>query len=177
MNDSNEYLVEACRRGSKRAQLRLYKKYAAKLFMACLRITGNRMDAEESMQDAFIKVFSRLDQFKGEQNFEAWTHRIAVHTAIDFVRRQTKEWEEVPDNYAAEQGDEDDREESILYAVEEIKEAMQKLPDGYRVVLSLYLFEGYDTEEIASILSIQPASVRTQYLRGKRKLLDIISTN
>jgi RNA polymerase sigma-70 factor (ECF subfamily) len=178
MEESNEYLIEACRRRNKPAQLRLYKKYAPKLYTACLRITGSRMDAEESMQDAFLKVFNRLDLFRDGQNFEAWIHRIAVHTAIDFVRRQKPEWEDFSPDYATPYEEEDEPcEESISYNVGQVKEAMQKLPAGYRVVLSLYLFEGYDTEEIASILDIQPASVRTQYLRGKRKLIDIITAN
>ncbi|MDR1344737.1 MAG: sigma-70 family RNA polymerase sigma factor [Tannerellaceae bacterium] len=176
MKESNEYLIEACRRRNKPAQLCLYRKYAPKLYMACLRITGNKMDAEESMQDAFLKVFNRLDQFRDDQNFEAWIHRIAVHTAIDFVRRQKPEWEDFSPDYAAPPDEEDElREESVHYAVGQVKEAAQKLPPGYRVVLSLYLFEGYDTEEIASILDIQPTSVRTQYLRAKRKLIDIIT--
>jgi RNA polymerase sigma-70 factor (ECF subfamily) len=171
------HLIEACRRGNKAAQLRLYKKYASKLYMTCLRITGNKMDAEESMHDAFLKVFNHLDLFREEQNFEAWIHRIAVHVAIDFVRRQNMKWEDLLPNYAETNEEDETQEEYNQYAVEQIKEAVQKLPAGYRVVLSLYLFEGYDTEEIASILKIQPASVRTQYLRAKRKLLDITAIN
>ncbi|MDR1645090.1 MAG: sigma-70 family RNA polymerase sigma factor [Tannerellaceae bacterium] len=178
MEESVTYLIEACSRGSKTAQLTIYKRYARKLYLACLRITGNKMEAEESMQDAFLKIFSCLGQFKNELNFEAWIHRIAVHTAIDHVRRRSLEWEELTANHAAPD-EEDDRaqEEAIHYTVARIKEATQKLPAGYRIVLSLYLFEGYDMEEIASILHIQPSSVRTQYLRAKRKLLDIIAVN
>jgi RNA polymerase sigma-70 factor (ECF subfamily) len=176
MDESAAYLIEDCRRGSQPAQLALYKKYARKLYLACLRITGNRMEAEEAMQDSFIKVFGRLYQFRDGQNFEAWIHRIAVHTAIDYVRRHSPEEEEIPLNYAEPDDRDDDREEAVHYAVEQVKEAMHKLPAGYRIVFSLYLFEGYDMEEIASILNIQPASVRTQYMRAKRKLLNIIAT-
>jgi RNA polymerase sigma-70 factor (ECF subfamily) len=175
MEESTAYLIEACRHGNRLAQLSLYEKYAQRLYIACLRITGSRAEAEEAMQDAFIKTFARLEQFN-EQNFDAWIHRIAIHTAIDYVRKHDKgEWEELPLNYTAEE--DNAQEEDTQYAVEQIKEAIRKLPDGYRIVLSLYLFEGYDTEEISSILNIQPASVRTQYLRAKRKLLEIIATN
>lgn len=170
-------MIEACRRGNQPAQVFLYRKYAQKLYLTCLRITGNRMDAEESMQDAFLKVFTRLNQFKGEQNFEAWIHRIATHTAIDYVRRHTPGQEELAASYAGPAEEDETQEEAIHCTVAKIKEAMQKLPAGYRIVLTLYLFEGYDMDEIASILNIQPASVRTQYLRGKRKLLDIIKVN
>ncbi|MDR1938028.1 MAG: sigma-70 family RNA polymerase sigma factor [Tannerellaceae bacterium] len=177
MEESAAYLIEGCRRGNKSAQLSLYKKYARKLYTACLHITGDRMEAEEAMQDAFMKVFTCLEQFRDGQNFEAWIHRIAVHTAIDYVRRHTPVYEELSAAYAEPDDEGEPQEEALRYAVEQIKEATQKLPAGYRIVLSLYLFEGYDMEEIASILKIKPSSVRTQYLRAKRKLLDIIAAN
>ena len=97
-------------------------------------------------------------------------------TAIDYVRRQTPDWEELSDDYT-EPDDDGPDEEEIRYSVAQVKEACKKLPAGYRVILSLYLFEGYDMEEIASILKIRPSSVRSQYLRAKRKLLDIIAAN
>ena len=165
MEETNVHLIEECRRGNRTAQLALYKQFAQRLYVACLRIVGNVSEAEEAMQDSFLKIFTRLDQYRDGQCFEAWMHRIAVHTAIDYVRRQTPDWEELSD------------EEEIRYSVAQVKEACKKLPAGYRVILSLYLFEGYDMEEIASILKIRPSSVRSQYLRAKRKLLDIIAAN
>ena len=168
-------IIEACRRGSKPAQLNLYRQYAKKLYAACLRITGNKGEAEEAMQDSFLKIFSRLDQYQEGQSFEAWIHRIAVHTAIDYVRRQTPVLEDLPSNFTGEEDEEATDEESIQLAVERIKQASLKLPPGYRAVLSLYLFEGYDMDEISSILKIQPPSVRTQYLRAKRKLLELLT--
>jgi RNA polymerase sigma-70 factor (ECF subfamily) len=177
MEESIAYLIEACRRGNKTAQMALYKKYAGRLYSACLRIIGNKAEAEEAMQDSFLKVFTRMDQYKDEQNFEAWIHRIAIHTSIDYFRRQTQEWDELSSNFAEPAEEEEPDEDEIQYAVAQVKEATRKLSDGYRIVLTLYLFEGYDMEEIASILKIQPSSVRTQYLRGKRKLLEMITTH
>lgn len=176
MNETTQQLIEGCRRGKRNAQLGLYKQFAQRLYSACLRIVGNSSEAEEAMQDSFLKIFSHIDQYKEGQCFEAWIHRIAVHTAIDYVRRQTPEWHELSDNYADPDPD-GPSEEDIAYSVKQVKEAASKLPAGYRVILSLYLFEGYDMEEIASILNIQPPSVRSQYLRAKRKLLEIIGTN
>ena len=176
MEETNVHLIEECRRGNRTAQLALYKQFAQRLYVACLRIVGNVPEAEEAMQDSFLKIFTRLDQYRDGQCFEAWMHRIAVHTAIDYVRRQTPDWEELSDNYT-EPDDDGPDEEEIRYSVAQVKEACKKLPAGYRVILSLYLFEGYDMEEIASILKIQPSSVRSQYLRAKRKLLDIIAAN
>lgn len=176
MEETTENLIKKCRSGNRPAQLALYERYARKLYIACLRIVGNAPEAEEAMQDSFLKIFTRLEQYQDGQCFEAWMHRIAIHTAIDYVRRHTLEWEELSNNYAEPIEDEPD-DENIEYTVAQIKEATKKLPAGYRVVLSLYLFEGYDMEEISSILKIQPASVRTQYMRAKRKLLDIMTVN
>ena len=147
MDKVTEHLIEGCRRGDRSSQLKLYKQYAQRLYIACLRIVGNSSEAEEAMQDSFLKIFTRLDQYHDGQC-----------------------------NLAEPETDGPDEEE-IQYSVAQIKEATKKLPAGYRIILSLYLFEGYDMEEIASILKIQPPSVRSQYLRAKRKLLDIIAAN
>ncbi|MDR1623971.1 MAG: RNA polymerase sigma factor [Tannerellaceae bacterium] len=176
MEETIDRLIEKCRHGNRPAQLKLYERYARRLYNACLRITGNASEAEEAMQDSFLKVFTRLEQYQDGECFEAWMHRIAIHTAIDYVRRHTLEWEELSGNYA-EPDDEEPDDEDIEYTVTQIKEGIKKLPAGYRAVLSLYLFEGYDMEEISAILNIRPVSVRTQYMRAKRKLLDIIATN
>lgn len=176
MDETTAHLIQGCRKGKRSSQLTLYKQYAQRLYIACLRIVGNAPEAEEAMQDTFLKIFTRLDQYRDEQCFEAWMHRIATHTAIDYIRRRSLEWEELSENYAEPEPDGPD-EEDIQYSVAQIKEATAQLPPGYRVILSLHLFEGYDMEEIASILKIQPPSVRSQYLRAKRKLLDIIAAN
>lgn len=174
MNEATAHLIEGCRTGNRAAQLGLYKQYARRLYIVCLRIVGNGPEAEEAMQDSFLKIFTRISQYHDEQNFEAWIHRIAIHTAIDYIRRQTPELEELSADLTEPEPDEEE-EEDIQYSVQRIKEAVQELPAGYRVILSLYLFEGYDMEEIASILNIQPPSVRSQYLRGKRKLQELIT--
>lgn len=175
MDDTTRHLIEGCRRGEQTAQLGLYERYAKWLYYACLRIVGNTSEAEEAMQDSFLKIFTRLDQYHDGQCFEAWMHRIAVHTAIDYVRRELPETDLLPDNLPAVEEEEPD-EEAIRYSVSRVKAAAQKLPPGYRVILSLHLFEGYDMEEIASVLKIQPPSVRSQYLRAKRKLVELITT-
>ena len=168
----NIHLIEQCRKGNRSAQLALYKQFATRLYNVCLRIIGNPQDAEEAMQDCFLKAFTRLEQYQAGTSFEAWLQQIAVRTAIDYVRRQLPEGEDLTDDYAELADDDTPDEEELQCSVAQVKAACQQLPAGYRVVLSLYLFEGYDMEEIASILNIRPASVRSQYLRGKRKLLE-----
>ncbi len=174
MKDSITQLVRACRQGDRKAQVAIYRMYVRQLYHTCLRITGNPSDAEEAMQDAFLKAFTHLPQYPDESSFGTWLKQISVRTAIDYVRRSEPAWEELPDNYPLVSEEHDDNEDTEL-SVAAIKAALTKLAPGYRVVLSLYLFEGYDMEEISSILHLQPASVRSQYLRGKRKLLDIIN--
>ena len=129
MEETNVHLIEECRRGNRTAQLALYKQFAQRLYVACLRIVGNVPEAEEAMQDSFLKIFTRLDQYRDGQCFEAWMHRIAVHTAIDYVRRQTPDWEELSDDYT-EPDDDGPDEEEIRYSVAQVKEACKKLPVG-----------------------------------------------
>ena len=172
MKETNIHLIEQCRKGNRSAQLALYKQFATRLYNVCLRIIGNPQNAEEAMQDSFLKAFTRLEQYQAGTSFEAWLQQIAVRTAIDYVRRQLPEGEDLTDDYAELADEDTPDEEELQCSVAQVKAACQQLPAGYRVVLSLYLFEGYDMEEIASILKIQPASVRSQYPRGIRKLLE-----
>lgn len=174
MKEKIEHLIKECRWGSRTAQIALYKRFAPRLYATILRIVGNAAEAEEAMQDTFLKVFTRLDLYQKTECFEAWMHRIAIHTAIDYVRRNGPQWDEVPENYPYSDDNGPD-EDAVQYKVEQIKKAVGELPAGYRIILSLYLFEGYDAEEIASILNLRPSSVRSQYLRGKRNLLEIIA--
>lgn len=176
MEQSTTSLIEGCRQGSHAAQLALYRNHAGRLYAACFRIIGNAPEAEEAMQDAFLKIFTRIGQYRTGLCFEAWMQRIAVRTAIDYVRKQNPVPEELTDRYADTSAEEDESaEESIAYSVDRVKNALQRLPAGYRMILSLYLFEGYDMEEIASILHIKQVTVRTQYVRAKKKLLELIT--
>ena len=171
-----EHLIAGCRRRDRNAQLGLYERYVRALYATCLRIVVDPREAEEAMQDAFLKIFTHIEEYSGEASdaFEAWMRQIAVRTAIDHVRREEPEWEELPTDWVIADEEEPD-EDAVHYSVERVKRAMGMLPAGYRVVLSLYLFEGYDLEEIAVILRLRPASVRSQYLRAKRKLIDIVN--
>jgi len=180
MDESEKHIIDDCRRGKSSAQLKLYNLYAQPMFAACYRIIGNKSDAEEAMQDSFMKVFTHLDQYHDIQSFGALLHRVAVHTAVDYVRRNsidfisTDNHETMIENIADTDEDSID-EESLQLSVAKVKQSMQQLSDGFRTILSLYLFEGYDIDEIASILKIKPVSVRTQYLRAKRKLVELMT--
>ena len=175
MEKDTKILIEGCRQGRRDAQQQLYERYARLLFATCYRILANTEEAEEAMQDSFLKIFTHVNQHHEEQNFEAWMRRVAIHTAIDYVRQRSEEWELLTDNLPDLA--EEEEEEEPRYTVEQVRKAMEQLPNGYRVILSLYLFEGYDMEEIAQILHLKPVSVRSQYLRGKRKLIEWIKTH
>ena len=117
------------------------------------------------------------DQYHDELCFEAWIRRIAVRTAIDSVRRRLPEEELLEETLPDMADDEEElreQEEQTLLTVASVRNALEKVPAQARMVLSLYLFEGYDMEEIAQILKLQPSSVRSQYLRGKRRLIALI---
>ena len=175
MEKDTKILIEGCRQGGRSAQQQLYERYARLLFATCYRILANTEEAEEATQDSFLKIFTHLDQYHEEQNLEGWMRKVAIHTAIDYVRQRSEEMELLTDNLPDLA--EEEEEEEPRYSVEQVRKAMEQLPNGYRVILSLYLFEGYDMEEIAQILHLKPASVRSQYLRGKRKLIEWIKTH
>lgn len=144
------------------------------MYAVCQRIIGNASVAEEATQDVLLKIYTRLDQYREDDCFEAWMQRIAVHTAIDYLRRQYPGEETLPENYPDEPEEETGTDDTE-YTVQKIKDGLTELAPGYRIILSLYLFEGYDMEEIAQILHIRPVTVRTQYLRAKKKLKELIT--
>lgn len=167
-------LVAKCKQGDKLGYELLYRQYAKPMFNTSLRIVNNRADAEDVLQEAFVAAF-KLDQFDYSSTFGAWLKRIVINKSIDFLRRRkltVVDIDEVTISHAAEMEITD--EEPLRLKVEEIRQAIIKLPSGYRTVLSLYLFEGYDYEEIGEILNITGSTVRTQYHRAKQKLLQLM---
>ena len=143
------------------------------MFNTALRIVNKRADAEDILQDSFTDAFMQLGSFENKSTFGAWLKQIVVFKSIGFLKRQRMNFvdmETVVD--IPEENGMDEAE--ISYTVDIIKQKMKQLPDGYRTVLSLYLFEGYDHEEIAEILNVAQSTVRTQYIRAKQKLLQLL---
>jgi len=150
----------------------LYHEHYRRIYNTCLRIVGNPPDAEEAMHDTFLKLFAKMDSVGEMGNFYAWSKSIAVNTAIDRVRKKKMIFESVDKLHVVDEDPVD--EEAIQLSVEKIKKKLTELPDGYRIVLSMHLFEGYDFEEIAQVLNLKEVSVRTQFSRGRKKLLQLI---
>ena len=165
----NEELIKACRNGERAAQKRLYDEYAPLMMGVCYRYAQSLQEAEDILQEAFIKVFSNLDQFRSEGEPGAWIRRIVVNCAINAIRKrkmQISSW----DNQPEELHPITDTDPEIKLDAKELADLIQKLPDGYRIVFNLHAVEGYTHEEIGKVLGIKPASSRSQYLRARALL-------
>ena len=147
-------------------QRELYQLHYRSIYNTCLRIIGNPMDAEEAMHDVFLKLFDHLDDLQDEKAFYSWSQSIAIRTSIDRVRKKKPVFEQIDHlNIADEEPDEE-----MELSVEAIKREMNCLPDGYRIILTMRLFEECEFEEIAQALQIKESTVRSQYVRGRAKL-------
>src|SRR5580698_10661304 len=171
----HDELVERCKRGDSRAYEAIYQKYAKAMYNTSLRIVNHTGDAEDVMQEAFTDAFRSLEDFHYKSTFGAWLKRIVINKSINLLRKRRMDLIDIEKTNIGHLPDEEepDEEERAL-KIEEIKKAVALLPNGYRTVLTLYLFEGYDQEEIAEILQVSHATVRTQYMRAKQKLLQLI---
>ena len=164
-------IIDECRQGNQKAQFRLYKLYYKGMYSVCLRILNDEMEAEDVMQEAFLSAFKKIDTYKGEVSFGAWLKKIVVNRSLDHLKKRKVKFEEINERTTQI---EDYQMETKEVNLAMIKSAIQKLPDGYRVILSLYLIEGYDHEEISQILGISNSNSRTQFLRAKNKLREIL---
>ena len=172
--DKHYNLVVECKQGSKKACYELYRLYSKAMLNVAFRIVGNIADAEDVLQESFLDAFSKVKDFRQETTFGLWLKQIVVNRSVNLLRKRKVEWIEINnelENIPDEVREDDDE---IQYQVNQVKAAMKKLPEGYRVVLSLYLFEGYDHEEISHILKISENTSRSQYMRAKTKLNSLL---
>jgi RNA polymerase sigma-70 factor (ECF subfamily) len=145
------------------------------MYNTSLRIVNNSADAEDVLQESFLDAFRSLHDFHYRSTFGAWLKKIVINKSINILRKRRNDFVDMENTeLQAVADDEPVNEEEVQYKVEEVKRMITRLPDGYRTVLSLYLLEGYDHEEISQILNISHNTVRTQYVRAKQKLLTII---
>ncbi|HRD80142.1 MAG: sigma-70 family RNA polymerase sigma factor [Saprospiraceae bacterium] len=168
-------LIEQCKAGNRTAQFELYKQYSKGMYNVCLRMVHDSMDAEDVLQNAFVDIFTKMDSFRYESTIGAWIKRIVVNHCINFLKKKKLQWEELDDRFVNLREDQGPETNDSRLGVEQINKAIMMLPDGYRVVFSLYLLEGYDHEEISEILQISEATSKSQFSRAKAKLRDILS--
>ncbi len=165
-------IVEKCMRGDRKAQFELYRLYSQAMYNICLRMVNDDLDAEDLLQQSFVDVFTKMNSFRYESSIGAWIKRIVVNNCINFLKKRRLQIESLDDRY--QQVAQDIPIESIVLNVDAVNSAISKLPDGYRVVFSLYLFEGYDHQEIGQILGITEATSKSQFSRAKKKLRDLL---
>jgi len=168
-------LLEGCREGDRKMQKALYERFAPKMFGVCLRYAGNAEEAEDILQEGFVKVFGKIGSFRGEGSFEGWIRRIIVNTAIEHFRRKTylqpvteKEEQTLESDYL-----------SVLdnLAEKDIIGLVQQLSPGYRSVFNMYVIEGYTHKQIGEILGISEGTSKSQLSRAKAILQDLVRTH
>jgi RNA polymerase sigma factor (sigma-70 family) len=170
---TEEAILQGCLKNNAAAQKELYYKYSSKMLAVCYRYAHNREDAEDMLQEGFIKVFSQIHTFENRGALEGWIRRIVVHTCINILKKNKRFNESVDIIHATGV---QVREESIpsIIQAKEVVECIRLLPVGYKTVLNLYAIEGFSHKEIAGMLDIEESTSRSQYTRAKAMLEDIL---
>jgi len=170
---TEEAILQGCIENNAAAQKELYNRYSPKMMAVCYRFGHNREDAEDMLQEGFIKVYSQIHTFRNQGAFEGWVRRIVVHTCINNLKKNKKFNESVDIVHATALMVREETVPSIVQA-KQVVECIRLLPLGYRTVLNLYAIEGYSHKEIAMILEIEESTSRSQYTRAKQMLEDIL---
>lgn len=169
-------IIEKCKQNNRKAQVQLYNQYCDGMYIVAKRFLKDAADAEDVVQEAFIKAFTKLHQYKAEVTFGAWLKRIVVNKSIDFLKakkQQLVDLEEVHLKVIDTSNDDKWLVEDVI-TLYDVKYAINKLPEKYKYVLMLFLIEGYDHQEISEILKISEVASRTQLYRGKVKLQELL---
>jgi len=153
----------------------LYKAYSVNMLNIAYRILNNREDAEDILQDSFAEAFMKIKNFRFESTFGQWLKRIVINKCLNLISKRKVDLKLDDDMEKFDkQEDKDLSNENITFKIEKIRNALEKLPNGFRLVFSLYAFEGYNHKEIAGILNISESTSKTQYLRAKNKMVQLI---
>lgn len=168
-------LIESCKNGNERSKYELYQLYSRAMFNICNRMMNNREEAEDMLQEAFTQAFMKLHTFRHESGFGTWLKRIVVNTCINAMNKRKIELAYLEENKRSDVTEEEENDE-VQFDVNSIKKAMEKLPDGGRMIFSLYLLEGYDHVEIAQILNITESTSKSQYMRARRRIVEILKS-
>ena len=168
-------IIDACKRGNQQAQFNLYRLYSKAMYNICLRMMKNELDAEDMLQNSFIDVFRKLDSFKFQSSIGAWIKRIVINNCINSLKKKRLLVQSLEDHPVERNNFVSEVEEiPVGLSVELVNQSLHLLPDGYRVVFSLYMLEGYDHQEIAEILGVSVATSKSQYSRAKKKLRELL---
>jgi len=171
---SDLLLIEQCKQNNRKAQMALYGKYCDGMYIVANRYLKDTAAAEDAMQEAFIKAFQKLAQFKGDVTFGAWLKRIVINSCLDSIKARKFELQSINEEVFTIVEDEDDWSISEDIKVSEIIAAIEELPANYKAAVKLFLLEGYDHQEISEILQISENASRTYLHRGKTKLKETL---
>lgn len=170
---TEELMLAGCLRNNAASQEALYNRFSPRMLGVCYRFAKNREDAEDMLQEGFIKVFTQMHQYRNEGALEGWIRRIVVHTCINILKKNKKFSESVDIIHANSIHVKEDMIPSIMQA-KQVVECIRMLPLGYRTVLNLYAIEGFSHKEIANLLDIEESTSRSQYTRAKAMLEEIL---
>lgn len=170
---TDEILIKGCVRNDAYAQQELYRRYSSKMLGVCYRYARSREDAEDMLQEGFIRIFTQIHQFQNKGVLEGWIRKVIVHTCINHLKKNKKFNDTVDIIHAAGITIHEDMIPSMLQA-KQVVECIRSLPMGYRTVLNLYAIEGYSHKEISAILDIEESTSRSQYTRAKAMLEEIL---
>jgi RNA polymerase sigma-70 factor (ECF subfamily) len=158
--------IEDCKANNRKAQLKLYKQYCDGMFCVAMRFLKNSDDAEDVIQESFIKAFQKMHQFNGEVTFGAWLKRIVINKSIDFLKAKKQVTISLDESYMHVAADDDWSVEEHI-SISEVELAIKNLPEKYKYVVMMFLIEGFDHSEISQVLNITQSACRTRLLRGK----------
>lgn len=168
-------LIKGCLEGNRRMQEELYQRFSPRMYAVCLRYAGNAEEAADILQDGFIKVFKKLDSYRGEGSFEGWIRRIFVNTAIEQFRRKKYLQPVTEKEENTLEGDYTSALDQL--GAKDIMALIQDLSPGYRTVFNLYVVEGYSHKEIGDMLGISEGTSKSQLSRAKVILQDMVRTH
>jgi RNA polymerase sigma factor (sigma-70 family) len=166
-------IINGCINGERQWQKRLYDSYASKMLGVCMRYAKDRSEAEDMLQEGFIKVFQNIDRFKHEGSFEGWIRRIMVFTSINAYKHRSRKFQEDLDNEEIDAPYNDDIVDKI--SAKEIIMLMQHMPEGYRMVFNLYAVEGYTHKEIGEMLNIAEGTSKSQFSRARMFMQQLLA--
>jgi RNA polymerase sigma factor (sigma-70 family) len=172
-SDINKLIVERCRNGEKKAFRELYDLYAKSMLNISIRILNNKEESEDVLQESFMSAFNNIGNFDGTHSFGAWLKRIVINRSLDVMKKKKIKLVPIEQNDFAEEGNEEEEDETV-FDTNTIRMNLTKLPDGYRTILSLYLFEDLSHKEIAEMLNITESTSKSQYHRARKKLIELI---
>lgn len=166
-----EKVIIGLKKSKRKPQVQLYNQYAPMLLGICMRYVADKSEAEDILQEGFIKIFKNIGNYTGEGNFEGWMKKIVVNTAITHFNKEKKHYYHEEIEEATELEVDKAFSPDKVYDAKELNELLKKMPEGYRVIFNLYAIEGYKHREIADKLEIEESTSKTQYLRAKKWLI------